>query len=417
MFRGSPGLGVARGRSSSLSVQRQAKKAGKREKRGKALLVPQSEDLQVARAHGSHLYDQRGKRYVDFNMGWCVGNFGWDNQVIKKCIRGYRGPDYVNPNYFCKEWGELAELLAEIAPGKLRRSFRATGGTEAVEIALQAAMLHTGRGKFVSIEDSYHGNSLATISVAGTESRKPYKNLLSGCHTIDLPLDHKAAEKLETLLKRRDVAGFIMEPIICNLAVYIPDREFMQRVQALCRRYGTVLIADEVACGFGRTGKLFASEHFHLEPDIMCLAKAITGGCAGLGATLVTEAIAKSARDELFVWSTYGWHPLSTAAAIVNIRNIVNHKAKLLAHVISMGEYFQARLSAMRFRSPAQIRVKGLAIGIQVEDESYPEKIEGKCRKDGLLISADEDTISLFPALTIDLSTARDGLDILEAAL
>ncbi len=240
------------------------------------------EDIQVARMTGSFVYDARGRRYIDFLSGWCVGNFGWSNRDIRPKAR--RRPDYVYPEYLYRPWVELAELLAEISPGKLQKCFRATGGSEAVEIALQIAMAATGRRKFVSLEGSYHGNTIATVSIGSTEEQEPYPNLLSNCLKISPPLDARAAARLERLLKRKDVAAFIMEPISCNLAVLIPEQEFMETAQDLCRRNGALFIADEVACGFGRTGRLFASEHFGLEPDILCMGKAITGGFAPMGA-------------------------------------------------------------------------------------------------------------------------------------
>ena len=196
-------------------------------------------------------------------------------------------------------WVELAALLAELTPGKLRKSFRATGGTEAVEIALQLAMAATGRPGFISIEGSYHGNSIGAVSVAPGLGIEALPNLLSHCHTIAPPLDDEAAARVEKLLRGKDIAALIMEPIICNLAVLIPEERFMRAVARSCRKYGTLLILDEVACGFGRTGTLFATEHYRVEPDILCLAKAITGGHAPMGATVVTEKVALAAQGKV----------------------------------------------------------------------------------------------------------------------
>src|ERR1051326_8415273 len=140
--------------------------------------------------------------------------------------------------------------------------------------------------------------------------------------TISPPLGDRAIARLETLLKKRDVAAFIMEPISCNLAVLIPDDAFMERAQQLCRRYGTLFIADEVACGFGRTGKLFASEYFDLEPDILCMGKAISGGFAPMGATIVTRTVAKSVEGKAGFYSTYGWHPSDRKSTRLNSSHI-----------------------------------------------------------------------------------------------
>src|SRR5688572_11399767 len=185
----------------------------------RSYMVSDWEEPHVTRAEGPYVFDRDGKRYLDFVMGWCVGHLGWGGREIRAAMRKFNGPAYVKPYYQYEAWGALAQLLAEITPGKLRRSFRATGGTEAVEIALQVAMLYKGRGRFVSIEGSYHGNSIGTMSIADSENRKTYKNLLPNCRKIDPPLDRAAAERVETLLKKRDVAAFIMEPISMNMGV------------------------------------------------------------------------------------------------------------------------------------------------------------------------------------------------------
>ena len=139
-----------------------------------------------------------------------------------------------------------------------------------------------------------------------------------------------------------------MEPVVCNLGVLIPSKEFMTRVRAACRETGTLFVADEVATGFGRTGKLFASEHFDLDPDVLCLAKAITAGYAPMGATVVTDEVAKAAGVGFY--STYGWHPLSVAAALANLRYWGKHKDRMLANVADQGDYFRSRLSADEVR-------------------------------------------------------------------
>lgn len=388
-----------------------------REKDRAFLVRSSSEDLQVVRSEGSYLFDERGRKYIDFLAGWNVGNFGWGGKEIKAAIRQSKSPDYVYPYYLYKPWVELAELLAGLTPGKLRKSFRATGGTEAVELALQVAMVYTKRQRFVSVEDSYHGNSVATLSIGSSENRKKYKNLLPNCRKLKPPLDGKAADRLETLLRGRDVAAFIMEPIILNLGVLIPEKEFMRKARELCTKYGTLLILDEVATGFGRTGKLFASEHFGIEPDIMTMAKAITGGHAAMGATITTSEIGDAVSEDVSAYSTYGWHPLSVDAAIANLKYIKKHKTRLLNHVVTMGVYFGTRLSKMKFKNPATVRVKGLAIGVSLGDSDYASRLVDKCRRAGLLLTDEDESMTMFPALNIDMKVAREGLDILENSL
>jgi len=375
------------------------------------------EDVQVVASWGSTLQGADGRRYVDFTAGWCVGNLGWDVREIRARLRRFKGPDYVHPSHLYGPWTELARQLAEMTPGRLQRSYRATGGTEAVEIALQLAMAATGRSKLVSIEDSYHGNSLGTMSVGASAYREDLPNLLRGCLKVKRPLDANALDQVERLLRKREVAAFIMEPIICNLGALVPDAEFMRGLQRLCRRYGTLLILDEVATGFGRTGRLFASELFGMEPDIMTLAKAITGGHAGMGATVATERVARAADGKINLYSTYGWHPLSVEAALANLAYLRAHETRLLKNVAERSEDFRSRLHQMDFGSPVDIRVTGLAIGLEFEDGAYAGALADRCRTKGLILSVDDDTLTLFPALTISRSVVHEGLDIIERSL
>lgn len=374
-------------------------------------------DVVVGHSADSHLTDTRGRVYIDFMMGWCAGNLGWGNTQIRAAASEFDGPDYVHPDFLYRPWAQLAELLARITPGDLAVSYRTTGGTEAVEGALQIAMAYTGRGKFLSIEDSYHGNSIATMSIGASSHRETFKNLLPNCRKIARPLDHKALAKVETQLKKRDVAAFIMEPVICNLAALVPSDGFVRGVRTLCRRYGTLFIADEVATGFGRTGALFACEHFDLDPDVLCMAKAITGGYGGLGAVITTPRIAKAIKNDFDLYSTYGWHPRAVAVALANLRHLLRHRKRLLKNATQLGAHLLTRLTQMRFKGKATVQGKGLAIGIELESEKYAARVAETCRRNGLLISVEEDVLMLFPALTTTRETAERGLDIFERSL
>ena len=165
----------------------------------------------------------------------------------------------------------------------------------------------------------------------------------------------------------------------------------MGGIQRLCREYGTLLVMDEVACGFGRTGRLFASEHFGIEPDILCLGKAITAGYAGMGATVVTPRVADEVGDRAEFWSTYGWHPLAVDAALANLRLWKRRGASLLKGGAAESEYLRGRLSEMEFAHQAQINGRGLAIGLEVGSEQYAEELQARCREGGLLVSAEDE--------------------------
>lgn len=382
------------------------------------LATEEPDDIHVTRTTDEYIYDHIGKRYIDFNAGWCVGNLGWKRKEIQSKINPAKISDYIAPGYHYKRWLDLAELLASITPGELQKSLRATGGTEAVEAAMQIAMLYTGRSKFISVEGSYHGNSIGTLSIGNSESREQFKNLLPNCIKIKPPLDDNAADKVEARLKNKDIAALIMEPVICNLGVMIPEHAFMKKIDALCRRHGTLLVMDEVACGFGRTGKLFATEHFEIEPDVLCLAKAITGGRVPMCACITTAKVGTKVLKKGFqFYSTYGWHPLAVEAAIANIRYWTKNKKRILSNVNSLSQCFTERLSQMKFKKGASLRILGLAIGIDVNDQKYAEDIQQKSLKKGLTFTTQEKSLTFFPPLTMRQAIAEEGLEILESCL
>lgn len=367
--------------------------------------------FEVVRTEGCRVFGADGRSAIDFQSGWCVGNLGWSRPEIERALRDFEGPAYVYPGHLYAPWEELARALVEIAPPGLNRCFRATGGSEAVEIALQAAMLHTGRARFVTIEDCYHGNTLGPHSIGDDETRSLFPRLgLPAPRRIRPPLDEARLAQVETALKPRDVAAMILEPVICNLGALVPEPGFLRGAKELCHRYGTLLILDEVATGFGRTGRMFAAEHSGVRPDILVLAKAITAGFAPMGATLTTPAIAESML-EAGAYSTYGWHPRSTAAALANLAWWRENGETLLAHIRAMSALFGRRLAALGL---GPIQGEGLALGVATGDESKAERIKANCLKEGLIVAAEGDVVALFPPLVIDEATAVEGLDIMQ---
>ena len=371
-----------------------------------------AEDVIVATADGSRVRDVRGRTYIDLTMGWCVGNLGWNPHPIVDRVQRFKGPTYISPSFAYPRWNDLAQLLVDAAPGKLARAYRCTTGTEAVELALMLAMTATGRHKLISLEGAYHGNSFGARSIG----EGGVDNGLRGCLKLVLPLDAKALHRLERMLESREVAAFVMEPIAMNLGVLVPDAAFMRELVPLCHRYGTLVIADEVACGFGRTGKLFASEHYDLAPDLMCLAKALTSGVAPLGAVLATAEIEKAAEGELSFYATFGWHPLAVEAAIATLGHWNRHGAEILDNVADRSNDILTRLS-VRLPEQAELHIAGLAVAIDFGDEERVERIDKRCRRKGLLVVAEGETIELFPALTIDRETLAEALDILDEAI
>ncbi len=374
-------------------------------------------DLEVVKAEGSFVYDANGKKYIDFLGGAGVGNLGWGVQEIEDAIRNNDRPSYVYPNFRYKPWTELAEMLAEITPGDLRKSYRMTGGSEAVEAALEMATMFTGRKKIVSIEGSYHGNTMGALSIGATAKQKKFPNLLQGCKKLQLPLNKDKLDTLEKMLTTKEVAAVIMEPVIINLGVIIPEDEFMSGLNRICKETGTLLIMDEAITGFGRTGKMFASEHFDIEPDILCMAKAITAGHAGMGAVITTEEIDKKVGGEIGLYSSYGWHPVAVDASLAALNYLQKNRERLFQNIQQLEETFKKGISGVDFVESPEVRIKGAAIGIDLKDEDYASEVKEKALQTGLLMNTEGSSLLFLPNFQMSAETAVEGIELLKTCV
>lgn len=371
--------------------------------------------LEVVSAKGSYIYGADGKKYVDFLGGAGVGSLGWGVPEIEDAIRNFDRPAYVYPNFHYKPWNEVAEMLAEMTPGKLKKSFRMTGGSEAVESALEMAMMYTGRKKILSVEGAYHGNTIAALSIGASSKHKKFPNLLDGMLKINPPLTVDSLEKVEKMLSSKEVAAVIMEPIIINLGVVIPEKAFMEGLNRLCKKYGTLIIMDEAITGFGRTGKMFATEHFDIEPDILCMAKAITAGHAGMGALIATEEVAaKAEENHIGFYSTYGWHPVSVDASLATLKYLQQHKKKLFRNIERLEKLFKKEIFEVNFKKEPELRIKGLAIGIDLNDKDYAAQIKSKALEQGLLINTEGSSLLLLPNFLMEEETVQEGIGLLK---
>lgn len=377
----------------------------------------QSMELEVTKAKGSLIYDREGKKYIDFLGGSGVSDLGWGEKEIESQIRNDDRPSYVYPHFYYRPWVELAKLLEKITPGNLQKSFRTTGGSEAVEAAMQMAMMYTGRKKFLSIEGSYHGNTLGALSIGASSRQEKFPNLLGGCEKIDLPLNAESLEKIEDKLKENEVAAFIMEPVIVNVGVYIPEPGFMEELEKMCRQYGTLLVMDEAITGFGRTGKFFATEHYNIKPDILCMAKALSAGHAGIGAVITTKEVAEKVEGKIGLYSSYGWHPVSVEAAITNITYLLNNHKELFQQIEKTSHYYKQALEKLPFPENTEFRIKGLAIAIDLKDEKLASQIKRQCFENGLLMNTENSSLLFLPALNIEKEVVQEGIDILKYCL
>jgi ornithine--oxo-acid transaminase len=320
-----------------------------------------------ARGEGAYLWDITGQRYLDLLSGYSVFNLGRGHPVIRQALQEALGLDL--PNLVKMDCPLLAGLLAEELvkrmPTGLDSVFFANSGADAVDTALKFARAATRRPRVLYLDHAFHGLTLGTLSInGGADFRDGFEPLLPGCVAVEM--DDLAG--LERELRRRDVAAFVVEPIQ-GKGVYIPADDYLPAAQRLCRRYGTLFICDEVQVGMGRTGRFLCCEHWALEPDVVTLAKSLSGGYVPVGATITRRSI----HDKLFSRldrcqvhsTTFGQNDLAMAAGLASLQ--VLDDEGLIKRAAATGQKIIAGLAALQDRYDwiADVRGKGLMIGIE----------------------------------------------------
>ncbi|MGY4707462.1 aspartate aminotransferase family protein [Candidatus Bipolaricaulota sp. J31] len=326
-------------------------------------------DVVYVRGEGPWLYDREGNRYLDFLSGYSVFNLGRNHPKVKQALIEVLELD--RPNLVQMDCPLLAGLLAEKLVEVARRSFPGletvfftNSGTEAVEGALKFARAATGKPRFLHLEHSFHGLTLGSLSVNGDAYfREGFGELLPA---TAIPMND--LEALERELKKGDVACFIAEPIQ-GKGVYVPDDDFLPEAQRLCRKYGALFVLDEVQTGFGRAGKFFCGEHWNLEPDIVTVAKTLSGGYVPVGAIIarreVHRKVFRNLERAVVHSNTFGMNELAMAAGIAALQVI--EEEGLVARAAKLGARFMSGLERLRekYEMVVDVRGKGLMLGIE----------------------------------------------------
>ncbi|MCL5058117.1 MAG: adenosylmethionine--8-amino-7-oxononanoate transaminase [Actinobacteria bacterium] len=417
--------------------------------------------LIVDRGEGSFLFDIEGNRYLDGTSSLWVTVHGHKKEEINAAVREQL--DRVAHSTLLGLANVpsilLAKKLVEITPPGLNKVFYSDSGATSVEIALKIAYQYwqqqgreeyRARHKFISLTEAYHGDTIGSVSVGGMELfhskfrpllfetlhapapycyRCPLGKSRSGCDT-------DCIKELEQLLGRhhREVAGLVLEPAVQGAAgILVAPEGYLTAAGRLCRKYNVLLIADEVAVGFGRTGRIFACEHENVTPDLMCVAKGITGGYLPLAATLTTDTVYNAFLGEtdeyktFYHGHTYTGNPLACAAALASLELI-----ERTDFISGMGEKISFLSGALgRFwnlKHVGDIRQKGMMAGIElVEDRSdkkpYPaganigHRVILEARKNGLIIRPLGNVIVLMPVLSMSLSELEDMVNITYSAI
>ncbi len=319
------------------------------------------------KAKGQYLYDDKGDEYLDLLSGFGVFALGRNHPTVATAIQDVLNaqlPDMVQMDVSLLS-GLLAEKIISYCPGDINRMFFCNSGAEAVEAALKFSRYTTGRTNVVHCEHSFHGLTLGALSLMGEDIfRQGFGPLLPGCHAVPF----NDLETLDKALSRKDVAAFIVEPIQ-GKGVNLPDDSYLIEAARLCNKYGTLFVADEIQTGIGRTGKFWAVDHWGVEPDMILMAKALSGGFIPVGAVAMKEFVMDKVfnrMDRAVVHgSTFSKNNMAMAAGIATIDVIEQNQ--LLANATNIGGKIMDELSKMidRYEFLKSVRGKGLMIAVE----------------------------------------------------
>ncbi len=364
---------------------------------------------------GVYLYDTDGKKYIDFGSGIAVCAFGYSDEELKQALKDQIDKVVHVSNYF------YSEPLRDAAKGLARITgmdvvFMANSGTEANEGALKLARKYalmkgyTDRSEIISMEKGFHGRSMGALSVTGTKKyREAYEPLISGVSFADYN-DLKSVEEKIT----DQTYAIIVEAVQGEGGVFPAEQNFLQGIRDLCTKHDIMMICDEVQCGMGRTGKMFAYEHYGIKPDIVTMAKGIGSGIP-VGAIATTKEIGKA-----FVpgdhGTTFGGNPFACTAVAKSIE--LMEKRNLLGHVKEMGDYLGQKLQELTVTCPVAKEVRGLGLLRGLVCDAPIGEICSQALEQGLIVlSAGTDVVRFVPPLIIEKAHIDEMIAKLEPVL
>lgn len=404
--------------------------------------------IPVTKAGGVYFWDAEGKRYLDFSSQLMNTNIGHQHPKVVKAIQDQAADlCFTHPGNATTPRGLLGKKLAEITPGKLKKTFYTLGGAEANENAIKISRFYSDRHKILARYRSYHGATYGAIALTGDYRRNAVEPVMPGSvHFLD-PFCYRCpfGQKLETCNREciqhieevilyegaDNIAAIIMEGVTGSNGIIVPPDDYWPRVRKICDKYGILLVSDEVMSGWGRTGKWFAVDNWSVEPDIITTAKGITSGYVPLGAAIVSEDIADFFEDKyLYAGLTYNGHALACAAALATIE--VYEEDGLIDNAAILGKYLGQALEDIKERHPSvgDVRYIGLFSTIELvinreTKESFSPSVMseiGKVLKENGLFTfiMAKDTGSMVfvvPPLSINREQLEDGLNLVEIAL
>lgn len=371
---------------------------------------PHPLQIEVNKAEGVFIWDKQGNRYFDLISGIAVCNLGHRHPAIVQAVQNQLGRYlHVIPygEFIQEPQIGLAKALNAILPDGLDCSYFVNSGAESVEAALKLAKRATGRTELISCKRSYHGSTHGALSVTGNERKKFHaRPLLPDVKFINFDCIGSLRNITEL------TAAVIIEPIQGDAGVRIPSVGYLEAVRARCTQVGALLIFDEIQTGMGRTGKMFAFEHYDVVPDILCLAKALGGGMP-IGAFIASEELMKLWTHDPVLGhiTTFGGHPVNCAAALANVEELSN--SKIISEVEAKGALMEELLSHPLIK---EIRRKGLMLAVEFETAELVQKIVEGCLERGVItfwFLSDPVSFRLQPPLIISDEELKEACEVI----
>jgi acetylornithine/N-succinyldiaminopimelate aminotransferase len=372
--------------------------------------------ISIERGEGVYAWDEEGTRYIDFTSGWGVTCIGHAHPVITETLIAQSKKIIQGPNSgltYSPARAGLLRLLREILPSHLSRVFFSNSGAEANDAAIKLARKVTGRLDIISTHQSFHGRTISTASATGqARHREKFNPLMPNNRFVTFGVIEELDQALD-----ENVAAFIFEPIQGEGGVNVPSEHYLKDAEAICRKNGTLLIADEIQTGFCRTGPLFVTGALGVHADFLTMAKGIAGGFP-FGAFAMSEAVA--AKIEIGDHGgTYCGNPLGCAVARAVIQYLVDHN--ISGNVDRMGGLALERMGEWRERfrhAIVDVRGRGLLLLIEFKDEETATRVSEECLKRRLFVRQTQGRgIRIFPALNIKEHEVEEGLAIIQAAI
>ena len=366
--------------------------------------------LKVLKAEGSYIYDTNNKKYLDFVAGVSASNLGHKNNKIKEAVI-----DQIEKYWHVMVYGEfiqeptvkLCELISNNLPNSLSNTYLTNSGTEAMEAAMKLAKRVTARSEFIAAKNSYHGNTQEAMSIMGFEERKrAYRPLLPDINFIEFNNEN------DILLINNKTSAVILETIQGGAGFIIPSKNYLKKIKNQCEKVGALLILDEIQPGIGRTGKLFAYEHYGIIPDILVYGKGLGGGfpIGALSSSYENMSLFKE-NPILGHITTFGGHPVIAAAAYANLKETLN--SGIIDSVNQKEKLFRKYL---KHELIEEVRGKGLMLAIILKGNNSSYKLVSKSLEKGLILFYllfEPKAVRITPPLTISNIDIKKGCEII----